>query len=77
MFSTDGSPFPYLEFVVNFVLLVNVFHVYLDVRQLKAIRLPNPPPQLAGTQSQQPRTHGSAATSLACMPELGACITSC
>eukprot|EP00878_Enallax_costatus_P026516 GHUV01028459.1.p1 GENE.GHUV01028459.1~~GHUV01028459.1.p1 ORF type:complete len:160 (+),score=19.31 GHUV01028459.1:66-545(+) len=46
--AVESPGLPYLELVVSFVLLVNVLHTYLDVRQLKAIKLPNPPAQLQG-----------------------------
>jgi len=38
---------PYLELFVGFAIVVTFMHLYLDVRQLKAIKLPKPPPVLA------------------------------
>lgn len=42
------SPLPYLGFSVAFIVLVHLLHTYLDVRQLKAIQLAEPPAALAG-----------------------------
>ena len=46
---STGSSFsslPYLQAVLLFDLAVYIFHTYLDVRQLRAIKLPNPPDAL-------------------------------
>lgn len=45
--------FPFLETFVGFLFVVTVFHIYLDVRQLKAISRPKPPPVLAAVFSQE------------------------
>lgn len=39
---------PYLGLSVLFIVIVHLLHTYLDVRQLKAIKLPKAPPALAG-----------------------------
>lgn len=41
-------PLPYLKIVVTFIVVVNTLHLYLDVRQLRAIQLPTAPAALAG-----------------------------
>ena len=38
---------PYMEYVVGFCLAISALHFYLDVRQLKALQRPSPPPQVA------------------------------
>eukprot|EP00798_Chlamydomonas_sp_ICE-L_P014243 gene14243-20215_t len=38
---------PFLEIVVTVSIVVSSWHWYLDTRQLKAIKLPSPPPELA------------------------------
>lgn len=38
---------PYLELVVGFIVVVNILRTYLDIRQLRAIKLPTPPAALA------------------------------
>lgn len=39
--------FPFLEAYAAFTVLVYVVHTYLDTRQLRALRQPKPPPELA------------------------------
>lgn len=47
MVASDATFNKYLELVVGFSCVVYIFHTYLDVRQLKYIKLPNAPPALA------------------------------
>ncbi|GIL78776.1 hypothetical protein Vretimale_269 [Volvox reticuliferus] len=45
--SFDDAGVPYLELYVGFTIVVYLFHTCLDVRQLKALKRPNPPAALA------------------------------
>lgn len=44
---------PYLQLVIQFTLSVYTLHTYLDIRQLKALQRPKPPPQLADHLTQE------------------------
>jgi len=39
---------PWLSISIGFIVLVHILHAYLDVRQLKAIKRPEPPSELQG-----------------------------
>ena len=45
--------FPFLEAYAAFTVLVYVVHTWLDTRQLKALRRPKPPPELAAVFSDE------------------------
>lgn len=50
--SLPGSPgaqgdAPFLEFFIAFFVVIKVFHTWLDLRQLSAIKLPAPPKELS------------------------------
>ncbi|GFR42647.1 hypothetical protein Agub_g3584 [Astrephomene gubernaculifera] len=48
MFSSfNDEGVPYLQIFIGFTVAVYLFHTYLDVRQLRALRRPQPPPALA------------------------------
>lgn len=47
--SSSIPELPWLQIVLAFIVVVNILHTYLDVRQLKAIKLPDPPASLKGT----------------------------
>ncbi|CAK9209810.1 unnamed protein product [Sphagnum troendelagicum] len=47
------SPFPYLEAVVGFMLVMYVFETYLDIRQHAALKLSSLPAPLKGVVSQE------------------------
>ncbi|GLC34010.1 hypothetical protein PLESTB_000828300 [Pleodorina starrii] len=46
-FAFEDTGVPYLELYVGFTIAVYLFHTYLDVRQLRALRRPSPPAALA------------------------------
>ncbi|KXZ51688.1 hypothetical protein GPECTOR_11g139 [Gonium pectorale] len=46
-FELHDEGVPYLELYIGFTLAVYLLHTYLDVRQLRALRRPEPPPALA------------------------------
>ncbi|KAF6266083.1 peptidase family M48-domain-containing protein [Scenedesmus sp. NREL 46B-D3] len=47
--SSSSTPeLPWLQMVLGFIVVVNILHTYLDVRQLKAIKAPDPPAELKG-----------------------------
>lgn len=44
----DAGMMPWLSISLGFIVLVHVLHTYLDVRQLKAMKRPEPPSELQG-----------------------------
>jgi hypothetical protein len=46
--SSSIPELPWLQIVLAFIVVVNILHTYLDVRQLKSIQLPDPPASLKG-----------------------------
>ncbi|WIA16071.1 hypothetical protein OEZ85_012796 [Tetradesmus obliquus] len=46
--SSSMPELPWLQLVLTFIVVVNILHTYLDMRQLKAIKLPDPPASLKG-----------------------------
>lgn len=46
--SSSMPELPWLQLVLTFIVVVNILHTYLDLRQLKAIKLPDPPASLKG-----------------------------
>ncbi|EFJ52686.1 hypothetical protein VOLCADRAFT_78672 [Volvox carteri f. nagariensis] len=53
VFKFDDAGVPYLHLYVGFTVAVYLFHTYLDVRQLRALRRPSPPEALAGLFSPE------------------------
>ncbi|KAG2434349.1 hypothetical protein HYH02_012365 [Chlamydomonas schloesseri] len=49
----DDSGVPYLQLFLGFTVFVYLLHTYLDVRQLRALRRPEPPAALASLFSKE------------------------